>query len=200
MKLFINPNQKLFFASDIHFFHKNVIKHDNRPFESVEEMNETIIRNWNSVVGEDDIVIYPGDMSFGDAQQTKDIVHRLNGIIYFILGNHDIQKDLVATGRFERIERSMMIRIKAPHIHKEPVYIYVNHFPCLNWDKSVHGSLHVFGHCHGAYNNHPHVLKHRMMDVGVNNFNYTPVEYTYVHEHLTSKEKEDANHHFCDVA
>ena len=47
---------KVFFTSDTHFYHGNIIRFCNRPFEDVEMMNETIISNWNRVVGPNDIV------------------------------------------------------------------------------------------------------------------------------------------------
>lgn len=63
--LSFNTNeQNIFFTSDTHFWHENIIKFCNRPFSSVEEMNDTIIENWNKVVGENDIVFHLGDFVF----------------------------------------------------------------------------------------------------------------------------------------
>lgn len=63
-QLITNQN-KLFFTSDTHFFHANIIKYANRPFGSVEEMNEELIRCWNETVPEDGVVYHLGNFSFG---------------------------------------------------------------------------------------------------------------------------------------
>lgn len=83
---------RIFIISDTHFGHYNIIKYCNRPFETVEQMNETIIENWNKVVGPNDIVIHCGDFYLGrGARQTapREFRRRLNGKIILILGNHD---------------------------------------------------------------------------------------------------------------
>lgn len=59
------PGENLFFTSDTHFFHEGIIKFCNRPFASVEEMNEAMIRNWNEVVHEKGTVFHLGDFAFG---------------------------------------------------------------------------------------------------------------------------------------
>ena len=82
--------QNLFFTSDFHLSHANVIKFDNRPFSDLNEMHEAIIENWNNKVSKDDTVFYLGDLYFkGNVKYIKNLVHQLNGKIYFILGNHD---------------------------------------------------------------------------------------------------------------
>ena len=79
----------VFILSDTHFNHSNIIKYCNRPFKSVDEMNDVIINNWNKVVGKDDIVFHLGDFFLGSKYDLKDIVSRLNGKIYLVRGNHD---------------------------------------------------------------------------------------------------------------
>ena len=79
----------IFITSDTHFWHTNIIKYCNRPFESVEEMNEKLIENWNSIVNKYDTVYHLGDFCIGGRQQIYDLVHRLKGNIKLIKGNHD---------------------------------------------------------------------------------------------------------------
>lgn len=69
----------IWFTSDQHFYHKNVIRYCNRPFKSLEEMHETLIQNWNKVVGPTDIVYILGDFAFCGVARMKEIVSRLNG-------------------------------------------------------------------------------------------------------------------------
>ena len=57
-------HQNVFFISDLHLGHANIIKFDNRPFKDVDEMHTTLIKNWNKVVKDDSVVIYLGDLSF----------------------------------------------------------------------------------------------------------------------------------------
>lgn len=79
----------IFFISDTHFNHTNVIRYCDRPFKMVEEMNETIIKRWNMMVNKDDIVYHLGDFAFSNKEATQEIVSRLNGKIRLIRGNHD---------------------------------------------------------------------------------------------------------------
>ena len=80
-----------YYISDCHFFHQNILRLTNRPYNTVEEMNEDIISRWNSRVTNDDDVYILGDMffKFDDIQQVKDILNRLNGKKHLIKGNHD---------------------------------------------------------------------------------------------------------------
>ena len=80
---------KRYIISDTHFNHKNIIDYCNRPFKDIDEMNNTIIDNWNKTVKNDDIVYNLGDFFLGSKFDLKDIVDRLNGTIYLIRGNHD---------------------------------------------------------------------------------------------------------------
>ena len=82
---------RVFFTSDTHFNHMNIISYCQRPFRDIHEMNETIIVNWNNAVAPDDIVFHLGDFCLGGANEWNRILDRLNGRIYLILGNHDIR-------------------------------------------------------------------------------------------------------------
>ena len=76
---------KVFFTSDTHFYHGNIIRFCNRPFKDVEVMNETIISNWNNTVRQDDIVFHLGDFCLGGSAEWTKILDRLNGKIYLII-------------------------------------------------------------------------------------------------------------------
>ncbi len=80
-----------YLISDLHLGHDNIIKHCDRPFEDVDEMNETLIDNWNSVVEDDqDIVVFLGDLGrFADEAELRSWLDELNGRVIFIEGNHD---------------------------------------------------------------------------------------------------------------
>lgn len=82
--------QKIFFTSDLHFGHENVIRFDNRPFNTVAEMDEEMIKRWNAKVGKGDIVYILGDFIWKAAtNEAVSIIRRLNGQIILIKGNHD---------------------------------------------------------------------------------------------------------------
>ena len=82
--------QKIFFTSDLHFGHENVIRFDNRPFNTVEEMDEEMIKRWNAKGGKGDIVYVLGDFIWKAAtNEAVSIIRRLNGQIILIKGNHD---------------------------------------------------------------------------------------------------------------
>ena len=76
------------YISDLHFGHKNVLKFDRRPFSSVEEMNQTILDNWNNTIKSDDDVYLLGDI-FWKNDLADEILPKLKGQKHLILGNHD---------------------------------------------------------------------------------------------------------------
>lgn len=114
---------KVFFTSDTHFYHGNIIRFCNRPFKSVEMMNETIISNWNNTVGQDDIVFHLGDFCLGGSAEWTKMLDRLNGKIYLILGNHDLKN--IRQGYINRFEHVAM----QMHIEVNKQKIYLNHYP-----------------------------------------------------------------------
>lgn len=82
---------KIFFVADTHFTDDNIRRYENRPFQSVESMDEEMIGRWNTEVSKDDIVYVLGD--FGAEGHEADVLVRLNGTKYLIKGNHDTQSN-----------------------------------------------------------------------------------------------------------
>lgn len=86
----------IYFTSDLHFNHNKPFLYEARGFSCVEDMNEAIVRNWNSIVGKDDIVFCLGDLCFGYTENNNnlDLIKSLNGHIALILGNHDTENKI----------------------------------------------------------------------------------------------------------
>src|SRR3989344_1963279 len=80
---------KIFITADHHFHHKNIIEYCNRPFKTVEEMDNIMTEKWNKKVGKDDLVIHLGDFALGNKEKVKETREKLNGTIVLIKGNHD---------------------------------------------------------------------------------------------------------------
>lgn len=126
-----------FFTSDTHFGHKNILEYekDARPFNSVEEMNEQLISNWNSTVSPKDIIFHLGDFAFG--RNNVDIAARLNGRKRLILGNHDTFPCALYLQYFERVFGGIFWKsCVLTHIPVHPNNLGARAF--LN----VHGHLH----------------------------------------------------------
>lgn len=84
---------KYFIIADTHFAHDKIIGYCSRPFKSSFEMDETLIKNWNKVVSNNDIIIHLGDFCLGSKSYCRQIVKRLNGRKILIKGNHDQWSD-----------------------------------------------------------------------------------------------------------
>ena len=83
-------------TSDLHFNHTNILKYEpvNRPFVSIDEMNEVLISRWNQVVKPNDTVYVLGDLAMGQIEDSRACIERLNGKIILIRGNHDTKPRL----------------------------------------------------------------------------------------------------------
>jgi calcineurin-like phosphoesterase family protein len=150
-------NYMLFFTADEHFDHSNIIQLSNRPFSSVEEMNEKLISNWNEVVTAKDTGYIIGDFAFKNPEKH---LARLNGKIIRIKGSHD-----------NDIREPYMLSIY-PGLRDEygnPRTITLCHYSMRSWDRSHYASWHLFGHHHGKLE--PYGLS---FDVGVDTNNFYP--------------------------
>jgi calcineurin-like phosphoesterase family protein len=190
-------HQNVWFTSDCHFCHANVIKYDNRPFNDVEEMNERLILNWNSVVGEKDVVFYLGDLSFDrSGGNTERIVNELNGKIHYILGNHDDERDIRKLNRFETISDYVNLSINDLDNPRKKQGIMMMHYPILSWDKAHHGDWHLHGHCHQSLvTQNPEYYKRKVLDMGCNGWDYRPVSYNEIKAIMAAKEIDRVDHH-----
>ena len=84
----------IWFTSDLHLSHTNVLKHSNRPFASIEQMNEEIIKKWNRKVAQNDVIYVLGDVCWNwNSKQINETFSKMNGIKYLVIGNHDKLKE-----------------------------------------------------------------------------------------------------------
>lgn len=179
---------RLFFTSDSHWGHSRIIEFCKRPFSSVEEMNQKLIENWNSVVQPGDIVFHLGDFCWGGSAMWNSILDQLNGKIWLIKGNHDIKN--LREGylkRFEWVGYQLKITI-------EERSVYLNHFPFLCYDGTYRDKQILVYQLHG----HTHLCEEKVgqdyqrllnafptqLDVGVDANNYTPLSWQQVKEQI----------------
>jgi len=187
----VDKIEKLFFTSDTHFYHKNIIHFVNRPFGDIEDMNETLIKWWNKTVPEDGIVFHLGDFAFtSSVPKIEDIVKRLNGEIHLIMGNHDYQNHFdreIIKKMFASVHDLYEIKVEDEEIG-DTQYLMLCHYPLLTWNKKERGSWNLHGHIHSGPRS---TAKERglnvgmQLDVGIDNSDYMPISYEDVKIKIT---------------
>lgn len=164
------------FISDTHFGHTNVIKYCNRPHESVEEMNQALVDNWNAVVHSKDNVYHLGDWAFKDVEY----ISQLKGNIITIPGNHDIERNGLKNQLLKVLPNGFEDHVyyyKMPQLGKK-VRIVLCHYPLESWRGNF--KYHLHGHSHGESRQIPNRL-----DVGVDATRlYRPLHITEVLQKL----------------
>lgn len=171
----------IWFTSDLHFGHANIIELCNRPFDSIQHMNDMLVENWNNNVSANDTVYVVGDFAMGIIADNLPIAQRLNGDKRLILGNHDrpfpTGKNLDRWYReysqyFSDIRIHDVINIAGNDVH-------LNHFPFTgdshdsdrfeNFRPVDEGQFLIHGHIHSTQR-----INGRMIHVGTDAWNYRP--------------------------
>lgn len=171
---------ELFFTSDEHYGHANIIKFCKRPFASIEEQTETLIQKHNAKVPKGARVYHLGDMfwrTFG-LKEALDVRYRLNGQHYFVWGNHD-----------EMIEDNAVLRDSfvwtkdLAHIEYLKQKLVLCHYAMYTFRGSHRGAWQLYGHTHAMLRNYG-VLS---LDVGVDAWNFEPVSFEEISEKMKIK-------------
>ena len=155
----------VFFIADTHFGDNAIIRYENRPFSSTEEMENKIIENWNSSVFVNDEVFLLGDISAYDKERTISIIKRLNGKKSLIIGNHDIQDEhYYYDCGFSFVSRYPILYQNYWLLSHEPLYVNTN-MPYAN----------IFGHVHASplYV----TVSPQSFCVSVERINYAPISF-----------------------
>jgi len=163
----------IFLTSDTHFGHKNIIEYTNRPFQTVEEMDEVIIKNINKTVGEDDELYILGDFCMNGGYEKRSRYRNLIKCknVYLILGNHDTRLvDTFKPSPFQLEQDYMELKF-------EDTMFCLSHYPFLSWHNRELGSIMCHGHIHSDSRNNEinqwqNVYRY---DVGVDANKYRPV-------------------------
>lgn len=157
------------FIADTHFFHRKVIQYSSRPWDTLEQMHEGLIKNWNARVGKEDRVFVLGDFSFGSKPQIRELVPRLQGKKILIKGNHDMRNGV---------------------FYVEAGFASVSHFPIFYTDESrgitqrfilshepvfpaVGDLINIHGHLHNGVNPDFYAPQHYC--VSVEQTDYRPI-------------------------
>ena len=199
----LEQNRKLFFTSDLHFGHENVIKFCNRPYTNAKEMRVKLIENWNSVVSNDDYAFILGDVFwFNHSKEMKRTFDKLNGKkIYVVPGNHDDFNSYLEKygdaydylGFLDQKARIQILTCDEVTLYVEGLQqkeYYLSHCPMMTWPHRERGVPNFFGHIHSGPRSNNEVdnnlpLWPLQYDVGVDNNEYTPIEIRDIIKKLT---------------
>ena len=184
----------IFLTSDLHFNHDREFVWKVRGFDSVQEMNETIVKNWNSVVGPDDDVYVLGDLCLGGGSCTillenKHLIESLNGKLHIIRGNHDTNPRV----RIYGLCANVVDEVKwADMLNYNGYHFYLSHFPTLTGNLEKESlkqcTCNLFGHTHQTTNFHLDMPF--MYHVGMDSHNCYPVALDDIIEEMKAKVKE----------
>lgn len=136
--------QKKFYIADWHYDHKNIIAFDNRPFLSVEQMNQELIRRWNNTVSAGDIVYVLGDMFWCKNSEALPVLDQLNGQKFLIRGNHDRCNDGTFIKKFVKVTEYL-------EVDDDGRKVVLCHYPMPCFKNHYYGWYHLYGHVHDSF-------------------------------------------------
>jgi len=151
-------------TSDAHFGHERILEYCNRPFSSVDEMDDELIARWNAVVKSSDTIYHLGDFTL--KKYADEYLDRLNGKILLIPGSHDYWLKKVDLNKYKG-KLDILPQLYSIKLFGKRVVMC--HYPMASWEASFHGSIHFHGHSHGNMDQ-----VHNRVDVGVDCNNFYP--------------------------
>lgn len=158
----------IYYTSDEHYDHFNSIKQNNRPFDTTDEMNHTLITNHNNTVTDNDITYHLGDFTLKRGKSgrrfAEDIIRQLNGEHIFIRGSHEYWA--------KHLDLPYMIEQDLPEC-----FIVMCHYACRTWPRSHYNSWNLYGHSHGKL-----PPEGKQLDVGVDVWNFEPISLSKIIE------------------
>lgn len=171
----------IYFWSDTHFGHANVIKFCRRPYADVDSMNEGLIQRWNHKVRPSDTIYVVGDFAFN--KTASRVFDRLNGHKHLVKGNHDEHNPDVTKQPWESISDILTVRDNGRKI-------IACHYPMETWKNAGKGYMHVHGHSHGSLKR---TIPHRL-DVGCDVWQY-PLSFDFLWDLFSKQDFRPQDHH-----
>lgn len=134
----------IFYIADWHYGHENILSFDNRPFKTVEEMNEELVKRWNERVTNQDTVYVLGDMFWCNMNIAVEVLDFLNGQKFLLKGNHDRCNHGQFRRKFTKIE-------KLDTINDNGRQVVLSHYPIPCFENHFYGWYHLYGHVHNSF-------------------------------------------------
>lgn len=164
----------IYYISDVHLGHENVLKFDKRPFADTEEMWQIMLERWNEKVKAEDDVYILGDVCYHSKYTPEFYLQQLNGKKHLIVGNHDraVLDSPSAIACFVSIDPILWIKDRERDV-------VLCHFPMAEWDGMRRKSWHVYGHIHCRRNEVYEfmITRERALNAGCMINNYEPVTF-----------------------
>lgn len=205
----------IFFTSDWHIGHENVLEYSNRPFDDCDAMHKTLVRRFNATVPKDAITYFLGDVGLCKGSMVKEIIDQLNGTKVLILGNHDKGSNAMYALGFDVVLYGATLQICKQRVtltHCPLLGLYRENTEGMkgcgegeNWHGESrqkrlkftthnNGQFHLHGHIHSPNGGKSEKILNRQYDVGVDANNYTPISISVIESWIVNtlkKEMED---------
>lgn len=198
----LEKDQMIWFTSDLHFGHRNILNFCNRPFEDTKFMDMSLIDNWNKTVGDNDIIFILGDVFwFNNSRDIKKYITSLKGKeIYIIPGNHDdfSQYHRLDDPRVKLCNDVVVLWVTDDYnrFGRKITELWLCHYPMMTWPHIDGPTIQLFGHIHSQpfVNNNRHIdlnlpLHYNQMDVGCDYWNYKPISLKFIYETIKNKKE-----------
>lgn len=173
----IDDGKKVWFWSDQHFNHHNIIRYSSRPFDSVAHMNNTMLSNYHANVKQEDLVVFGGDIAFGEVAKIKHQLEALPGKKVLIIGNHDFEKNQLYFRDFGIFQATAMSAAFHWKVEGIVCNILLSHYPIDN-EYLPENTLNVHGHIH------QYQADKKNLNVSVEHTDYAPMDIKPVIEQM----------------
>lgn len=193
-----SAERNIFFCSDPHYSHKNIIKNlstwesgANRDFESISHHNDTLINNINNTVGKDDVLFILGDVAFGGFENVAEFMKRIVcNEVHLILGNHDKH---IKSNRNNINNCFTTVNTRVEVFIDDDMFV-LDHYPIREWENCWRGAYHLYGHQHNLTSTRFSNGDNRSMDVGFDGHpEFRPYSLNEIYDLL--KNKSYKSHH-----
>ncbi|AWN38997.1 MULTISPECIES: metallophosphoesterase [Methylobacterium] len=164
----------VYITADLHLGHEACLSYCARPFRSIAEHDRALVDRWNNRITDVDDVYVLGDFSIGlSARELRRVFGELRGRKHLVVGNHDGAKTLALP--WASPPRDIL------RVTLERTQLFLSHYPTRSWPGMHAGTLHLYGHTHGAIQDTRHSC-----DIGVDRWAYRPVTLREIREHLAT--------------